>query len=505
MNSKTRKPAVALLIAFSLTLPAYSESLSSLLTAAQENSEAISTLEVNKQQSLLTIEMNDIGRQTSYTINPSLTSSYSNTKDTNAYNFVGESGNLVSITIPGVRESSDPNAILDDTHLYLNSDFIVVNDHDDNNTYYGINPSIELDHTFLFGQYNTNESDITKQINILTVNQSYESGLLNYKKTALGYIKSIISNTKDQESVQNSIADMETTIQNKLDLEMYTKDTVAYKSDLINLTNLKNSLINLKAQKESLLTRFKDYAGTDYVDIDEIAMPDLEFETSNEDSITVQLAKLKLQLAQNNIDEVNDEENRSSLTVSGGVATNQNSYSVVSTGSSVTDTYTSEYTSDYTGNVGASYLADNVGLSGYASITSSYDGSTWSYIPSLTISGKWSNDTTKRQDVIINKKNSNALIVAQSELNTTISDDTYNRIKVQSEVDSWKFKYYQIKDSLEISKEQVELDKQMLELGLKSQSELDTTVFNYEQLKYDELTCLIDGWLVSLDIESLNL
>ena len=501
MNSKTRKPAVALLIAFSLTLPAYSESLSSLLTAAQKNSEAISTLEVNRQQSLLTIEMNDIGRQTSYTINPSLKSSYSNTTNANAYNFVGESGNLVSITIPGVRESSDPNAMLDDTHLYLNSDFVVINDHEDNSFYYGINPSIVLDHTFLFGQYNTKESDITKQINILTVNQSYESGVLNYKKTALGYIRSIISNTKDQESVQNSIDDMETTIQNKLDLEMYTKDTVAYKSDLISLTNLKNSLINLKAQKESLLTRFKDYAGTDYVDIDDIELPELEIKTSNEDSLSVQLAKLKLQLAQNNIDEVNNEANRSSLTVNGGIATNQNSYSYDTTYT----TYTEKYNSDYTGSVGASYLADNVGLSGYASIKSTYDGSTWSYVPSLTISGKWSNDTTKRQDVIINKKNSNALIVAQSELNTTISDDTYNRIKVQSDADSWKFKYSQIKDSLEISKEQVELDKQMLELGLKSQSELDTTVFNYEQLKYDELTCLIDGWLVSLDIESLNL
>ena len=85
MNFKYRKPTVALLIAFSLTLPVSSQSLSALLETAQKNSDAVSTLEVSKQQSLLSIEINDLDRQTSYTFNPSVSTAYSNLTNTNTY------------------------------------------------------------------------------------------------------------------------------------------------------------------------------------------------------------------------------------------------------------------------------------------------------------------------------------------------------------------------------------------------------------------------------------
>jgi hypothetical protein len=492
-------------MASSLTFPLYSQSLSDLLTKAQEESNTATALTINKEQSLLTISMNNLSRNNSYSINPTMTaylpeySTDSSATETESTYSIGGAGNLLVFTFPGSKHIANSKPIYDDTNLYLDLGTNIYYDSDGGSLYYSISPKLGADHTFLYGEYDTIQEDATEQINYLTVDQSYQSGLIDYKKSVLNMVKSIITNEQSQKKLEKSIEDTETTIKNNLELELYNTSTVAYKSDMITLNSLKNTLENTINQREQLESRFKDYAGFDYEGVDSIDVPNLNVNPSQEDSITVQIAKLKLQLAQNTVDEVIKDKDRSSLLISGSDTPTYYNYSIP------VSTKTSDRRLGNKANVSLTYTADDFSVGGDISLATTYDDGDWTNQPTITFGGTWTNDSTKEYDIIESKKNANELIAAQSSLSSALSEYSYQKINLKSDIDTWNFTYSQLKDNMEIAEENNKLTQQMFDLGLKSQSELDKSNLDYEQMKYDELTTLIDGWLVELDIESLNL
>lgn len=502
--TKPRKILVAVLMASSLTLPLYSQSLNDLLTRAQKESNTAIALSLNKEQSLLTISMNDLSRDITYSIKPTITATLptsatnsADKRDTSTYSF-GGNGKLVAFNFPGSKHIANSKSVYDDTNLYLDLGTSLYSN--SSSLYYSLSPSMRLDHTFLFGEYDTISEDSTQQINYITVDQSYRSGMIDYKIAVLNMVKNIIINEKNQDKLESSIEEAEKAIKNNLDLQLYNKTTVGYKADMITLNSLKNTLENALAQRVQLESRFKDYTGFIYEGVDLIEKPNLDVEPTLDDSLSVKIAKLKLQIAQNAVDEIVKDKNRSSLTISGSDTPTLNSYSLNSLDAKVEDRNLSN-----NANVNLNYTADDFSISGTASLNTTYNDSDWTNTPSFALSGSWTNDSTKEYDIIENKKNANELIAAQSVLSSTLSDNSYKKMNLKSDIDLWNFTYSQLEDNIEISEESIKLTKQMFDLGLKSQAELDKSNLDFDQMKYDELTTLIDGWLVELDIETLNL
>lgn len=491
-----KKLIVAILVSLVISIPLFAQSLESLLEQALSTSESVKTLELNKQQSLLTVDLNNVKKDISYSFSPYVTVDRDNSVNIYSLSSLGES--LLSITIPGSYEASKDNTIVDDTNIDLSADTTVIND-SSNKLYYNVNPKISINHNFLFGEYDTIEKDLKEEVNLISIEKDYRAGLVNYKKNLLNLFKSFNMNEKNIELTKNSINQKSRVIENKLSLEDYTKDSIIYKSDMAIVTSLKNTLTYYNTQKESLLMQYKNYTGQEFPGIDIVEEPVLTNLQNTNDSLTIQLAKLNLQIAQNKVDEENKAKERSYMRLSSTLSSNQNSYKI-SNGS-----YTNNYNSDYKGAIGVDYVADNLRLSSNLEIKTVYDSSVWDNSIKLGIGGKWTSDTKKSSDIIESKQNSNNLISKQRDLSKALLDYSYDKMTIQSDIDSWSFKYSQIKDEIRIAQENIELSKQMFELGLKSQDDVDESIFKLSQLKYDQLDVLIDGWITELSIVDIQL
>ncbi len=495
--TKSRKILVAVLMASSLTLPLYSQSLGDLLAKAQSESNTAVALALSKEQSLLTLDMNDLSREKTYSINPLITANFPTyatdpiyDREDSSYTVGGTDGKLIAFNFPGSKHIANSQPIYDDTNLYIDVTSTIYYDESLSLLYYGLKPGVGFDHTFLFGEYDTLREDATELMNLITIDQSYKSGMIDYKKTVLNMVKNLIINDQNQVKLKNSIEDAQVSIKNNLDLQLYNKTTIGYKADMITLNSLKNTLDNAKTQRVQLESRFKDYTGFLYKGVNSIELPNLDIAPSQEDSLTVQMAKLQLQLVQNTVDEIEKDKDRSSLFISGN------------------DTLTiksDDSTLENSSTVILNYTADNFSILGAASLATTYNDAEWTNTPTFSLGGSWTSDSTKEYDVIESKKNANELIAAQSNLSSTLSEYSYKKTNLKSNIDSWNFTYSQLEDNMEIAGENNNLIQQMFDLGLKSQTELNKSNIDFDQMKYDELTTLIDGWLVKFEIEALNL
>ncbi|MBK5200087.1 MAG: hypothetical protein JJE21_00975 [Spirochaetaceae bacterium] len=497
--TKYKKLIVAIMVSTSLSFPIFALSLQSSLELALKKSDTIKILEINKQQSLLTVDLSNVTRLVSYSVSPYITSNVDNSFYKYSLSSVGTG--LVNINIPGSYEATKEGDATDDSNISLSLNTNVIND-GSSKLFYDTTPQLTVDHTFLYGEYGTTLKDLNEQVNLLTIDQNYKNGIISFKKNLLNLFKGFNENAKNIELTENSLKINKKTVANKLALEYYNKTSVGYKSDIVTITSLENTLTNLNTQKQSMLTQYKNYTAQDYEGIDTVEAPILTIPKNTKDSLSVLIAQLNLQIAQNDVDEVNKSKERSSMKLSGTLASTQTSYDITSVNP---DTYTSSYSSNYKGSVGATYTTNNLSLIGNVELTSTYYSSNWDNSVQIGIGGRWTNDTTKSTDIIESKKSSNNLISKQNSLTNALLDTSYNKMNTQSELDSWNYKYSQIKDNLKIAQDNIELTQQMFDLGLKSQQEIDDSVFKLSQLKYDELDVLIDGWITELSIESLEL
>lgn len=466
--------------------PLYSQSLNDLLTKAEAESESVKMLNISKENSLLINEKSNLSRSKYYTINPSINVTVNdwNSNDV-TYKVGSETSSLLNIVFPGDKKQGSTKPIYNDTTLSLGMGTTINNK--DSGLTYTLNPSIGLKHKFLFGEYNNLEDDISNQSELITINQTYLSRLISYKIVVLNKIKDIVKNSKDIENYENLIRIDESNIKNNLDLQLYNKDTVAYKAAMLTLEGKKKSLENENKKGLELKKDFEKLTGFPYEEIDEISIPTLELPSSDKESLTVQLARLKLQSIQNKIDENEKSKDQSHLNLSG---------------SDIPMIVDSNLKSNII-SINCDYIADSYNLSSSLSLSSDFEKGT--HNPSFSISGSWSSNSTKEEDIIINKTNSNELILAQNEFNTTLSDYSFKKMKLKTDIDTWKFNYSQLKSSIRIAKENYSLLQQMFDLGLKTQSELDKSKLEIDQLKYDETSSLLSGRIYELDIENLSL
>ncbi len=107
--------------------------------------------------------------------------------------------------------------------------------------------------------------------------------------------------------------------------------------------------------------------------------------------------------------------------------------------------------------------------------------------------------------MINNKLNENALISAQLALNSTVQNQMLTKLNTNSLIINWRAQYNQLEDNIQFNLDNLELKKQMFDLGLATKSEIDDFTFAIEQLNYDKLTLLIDGLSIELDIQDMNL
>lgn len=106
-------------------------------------------------------------------------------------------------------------------------------------------------------------------------------------------------------------------------------------------------------------------------------------------------------------------------------------------------------------NANLNNIADNISILETASLTTTYDDPDLTNKPSFTLGGSWTNDSKNKYDIIEGNKNSNEIIAAQSHLNSPVSNYSYIKINVKSDIDSLEFSYFQLEDNIKITNKRI--------------------------------------------------
>ncbi len=452
------------------------KSLETLVKSAIDNSTQITNLELNKNYTMLSLEGSELKPKTKVSFSSEMT------KAGSSYTIGGGSSSLLSVVIPGSYTPTSSNQISDTTTISITGGL----DIDSDTSSVTSDGSLSLSHNFLIGDYTNNQKDINNQITLLKATQAYESGVITFKKNIYSYVTNILTNEKSQREFEKKIKDQEKTISDGLSLNQFTKDALVYKQYNLILKTYKDTLENLQNQKQALLDNFKEYSGVEYQEVDTIREPNLEINNNFNDSISIQLAKLNVKLKQDDIDQVEREKTQQYLNVNTYVQSTP--YASVSEKNAV--------------GLLATYGADNFTINAGTNLDFTLNTS---ISPTFKVGGTWTNDTTSESDLINNKLNENELISAQLTLNSTIQNDVLTKLNLNSQITNWKAQYKQLEDNIQFNEENLKLNKQMFDLGLISQKEIDDLSFDLEQLNYDKLSLLLEGLSLELDIEKTNL
>lgn len=452
------------------------KSLENLVKSSIDNSTQITNLELNKNYTMLSLEGSELKPKTKVSLSSEIT------KAGSSYTVGGGSSSLLSVVIPGSYTPTSANQISDTTTINIAGSL----DIDTDKSSVIPDGSLSLSHNFLIGDYTNNQKDINNQITLLKATQAYESGVITFKKNLYSYVTNILTNEKSQREFEKKIKDQEKTITDGLALNQFTKDALVYKQYNLILKTYKDTLENLKNQKQALLDNFKEYSGVDYQEVDTIREPNLEINNNFNDSISIQLAKLNVKLKQDDIDQVEREKTQKYLNV--------NTY--------VQSTPYASISEDNAVGLSATYGADNFTINAGTNLDFTLNTS---ISPTFRVGGTWTNDTTSESDLINNKLNENELISAQLTLNSTIQNDVLTKLNLNSQITNWIAQYKQLEDNIQFNEDNLKLNKQMFDLGLVSQKEIDDLSFDLEQLTYDKLSLLVEGLSLELDIEKTNL
>ena len=157
-----------------------------------------------------------------------------------------------------------------------------------------------------------------------------------------------------------------------------------------------------------------------------------------------------------------------------------------------------------TASAGATYSQGNWSVG--ASLSSSYNFNKNSFdTPSVTVSGSWSNKTTKRSDEIELQKLQNSLVSASNSASEEYTSYLQSYNALQLEVLQYEFNVTQTNANTEYLKANLENVKALYDAGLATKQELEDAEFNVKLDEYTQTVLVLDGLTLSNKIKMLNL
>ena len=340
----------------------------------------------------------------------------------------------VSFTLPEYVKDMTVVATLSANH----SDKTILSDE-----YYKLTPGLSLSKSFTFKDYEDSQEDLAKEKNRNLLDTSYEKQVLSFENSFIDSLISIMQLKVNIRKLQSDLSKLEANYEaetqtgsiDKGSLKEITADKTLAKSR----AQLDKSIQTLDAA----LKAFENAYGFAYEDITYVPQTDLTFEPDVTKSITVRNAQIALESAKQKLDEKlgNKTTVKVGLTASTDVKLDGDrkyAETTVSTGAT------------------AALIHDNLSLSAI------YDGeiSKDKFKPSLTISGKWNNDSKPKE---------------VSDLEILELQNAY--IKAKNDYDDAVFKYDSQSKSLLLEIETMKTDFEMQAID----DSYDLTVLQYKQ------------------------
>lgn len=362
----------------------------------------------------------------------------------------------------------------------------------DDTKIYSFSPKVTVDHNFDLSGFD--EDVLTALSNSRTAlnnEYTYQYALLSFENTCISTIKTIVNLEKNIENQSYLIEKSEKSIKEKLALGQITTSSITYKQLINQLELSKNTLKAYEKQYEIAKSQYKEATNLDWDGLSNLPSPDLTLSLLPTGNTKVILATIDEEIAKENINSKNAALNPQNVKVSGGVES-ANLKNSLGEKNSLTAT------------AGATYSQGNWSVG--ASLSSSYDFKKNSFdTPSVTVSGSWSNKTTKRSDEIELQKLQNSLVSASNSASEEYTSYLQSYNALQLEVLQYEFNVTQTNANSEYLKANLENVKALYDAGLATKQELEDAEFNVKLDEYTQTVLVLDGLTLSNKIKMLNL
>ena len=341
--------------------------------------------------------------------------------------------------------------------------------------------SLDASHTFDFTGYSSSTTDdLTLATTKYSTELSKATSELNFEKSVINTVSAILSYEKNIKKAQKSVDDQKSIIEKMETLGTYSKSSTTYINAVNVLNQLQSSLDSAQKQYENALKSFEKVSGMEWTGLDDIPEPVLDLKIYDNGNTSVLISSLKAEAAVENYKAEVAKLNPMNLSVSGKVNGTISDSSSTSISTSL------------------SYTGDNWSISATPGLSITKDKT----VPSLTISGRWSNGgTMNTSDDDALSASSNKMVSAENDYRDAFSSYFDEAQSLSLRILSWEAEYSNAKASLDYAKMMYENEKVMLEYGFSTEKDVRSAELSVISAEYDLKMTMLEGLSLERDLK----
>ena len=448
-----RKILVICIVLFVAVSGLFAMSADDMIEKAIQNSVAIKTLELDRENSIISRKIDDAEEGVSITVS-SGNVTFRKESATSPFFSMGPS---LEVALPEKNDTTVSFGLENNSYFYTDGEYKT-----------SLTPSANYKQTISLDSFTDTRKDVTKKMAQVREDLNYQRSLLQFRTTVLQDILSILK-------LQSSILDQETTYKRLVadyDTDIasgnITKEGLKDLQARMKIENARVSLESTKTKLENSLKQFRDNYGFDFEKPDSVRNASLSFEESKSGNTSVLLAELALNLANQEVEIATGTSNMLQLGAGAGVPV---------TWSKGNGTDSSIYA-----NLSGSVVGSNYSVGATARLD--YDFAD-KFEPSITIVGTWHNKTTATTDDLNLQTLKNKVVLAQIDYDDAVSSYKNSCSDLRTSISDYITELEQFQVSADYDQKILERVQQMYSLGLVTDRDVEDAqnVVNADEIK----------------------
>lgn len=471
MGKKTRR-LICMALLFSAAMCTWALSADDMVRSAMESSTTVRTLNINRENTLLSRQISDASSATSVTVSSGDVTVQKESLGTPVFSM----GPSATVTLPEKNGSTLSFGLSNTTRIYKSGDSSVT-----------FTPDATYRKTIDIKSYGDSREDIRKISGEISQDISYEKSLIQFASGVLQSIATImqseISIKANRISYERMVIDRQTALISG-DL---TPDSLKDLQSQMSLETRRVALESSEARHQELLKTFRDNYGIDFQAPDTVRDADLALEALENGNSSVLLAELSLELAQQALDEMLGTQTRLQLGANASVP--------------VTMTNGTDLRTEINGSVSGTITGKNYSIGARAGASYRSD----ELYPYISVTGTWSNSKTATTDPMTIQSLENNVILAQIDYDNTVASYRNDVESLRSDISSHLSDVAQFEVSARYDRLILGTTQQMFDKGLVTTRDLEDAMLAVEKDEVQALVYKLNALVLENRIAALQL
>jgi len=461
------KKILTVILAISLCTACFAADIEEVIAAAYQNSSKVTQYERSRQDSLLNNSVSD--------------STWSYSVEVPKSTIYDDEGTHYPSAVISSSINNSKNDLQLSTGLTVSRSELLSREGSD---YHSLSGQIKVSKTFDFTDWSSN--DYSREIRNITVEQTYQSSVLNFRKSVLSDVYSIIDAKLSIEKAERSLNDSKDSYNTKITTGQLVEGSTTQISEKMKIDSSISSLNSQKTVLENKLKAFEKNYGIAYTDVDSATRPVLEFEADSENSMTVYLAKLNYLYAQQALYEKTGKGNSITLSANADPTLNFRTDSGYDSASLSLGT-------------GIDYVGGNLKVG--IGVTESYSSKGWG-TPVVKVSGSYTGGNKNTKEV---NDLETAVMTKQLAYDTALYNYETSANGILDNIQTALVAYDQLEIQKDYHNKILEYTKTLYENGFVTEKEYDSAKFDVRIDQVQELLLNLKAMQLETEIQLLSL